>query len=124
MPSKWLREHQEEKRLYNKQYYQEHREEILQRHKVNSRIYCRDLKWEILVHYSENGYPACKMCGEQRLPCLSIDHINNTKIKGHRSGFYLYMWLRKNGFPEGFQVLCMNCQFLKEHERRTGESYV
>ena len=26
------------------------------------------------------------------------------------SGYMTYKWLRKNGFPPGFQVLCMNCQ--------------
>jgi len=25
----------------------------------------------------------------------------------------LYSWLKKNNFPKGFQVLCMNCNFAK-----------
>ena len=58
----------------------------------------------------------CACCGEAETKFLSIDHINNDGAEERRSGKYgssgsaFYLWLRKNAFPAGYQVLCMNCQ--------------
>ena len=74
-----------------------------------------------LTHYG-NGKCACVRCGESRLACLSIDHINGGGGK-HRSGLKLrsskafYRWLIVSDYPQGFQTLCMNCQFVKRFER-------
>ncbi|MDP9489573.1 MAG: hypothetical protein M3P28_05185 [Thermoproteota archaeon] len=35
------------------------------------------------------------------------------KMIGYRGNSALYRWLRDNKFPEGFQVLCMNCNWVK-----------
>ncbi len=35
----------------------------------------------------------------------------------------LYQWLKNNGFPEGYQVLCMNCQFIKRAEEINQPSF-
>lgn len=46
---------------------------------------------------------------------LTIDHVANDGAEMRRNGTYgnsgtaFYQWLRKSGFPAGFQVLCMNC---------------
>ncbi len=68
------------------------------------------------------GGPFCRCCGEAHLECLSIDHINNDgaahrkELTGDaRDGRNLYIWLRQNGFPPGFQVLCVNCNFARGH---------
>jgi hypothetical protein len=51
---------------------------------------------------------------------LSIDHINgggtaHVRALGiHPSDFY--QWLKDHGYPEGFQVLCMNCNWIKKAE--------
>lgn len=78
--------------------------------------YRTKVKTEVLIHYG-NGKCQCVMCGESRLACLSIDHINgggNQIRKGHgRGGTALYISLRREGFPKGYQTLCMNCQFCK-----------
>lgn len=53
----------------------------------------------------------CACCGETEEVFLSIDHINGGGGKHRREiGNGLYGWLKKNNFPPGFQVLCMNCQ--------------
>ncbi len=58
------------------------------------------------------GY-VCACCGETEPLFLSIDHINNDGAEHRKAlkfrGGALYNWLKKNGYPEGFQVLCMNC---------------
>lgn len=73
------------------------------------------------------GGVVCKRCGFDDIRALSIDHVNGGGNKHRRelgksaTGSWFYRWLVKNGFPEGFQVLCMNCQFIKRHEPATGE---
>jgi len=56
----------------------------------------------------------CACCGETRKEYLSIDHIsgNGRKHKreiGAEDSKEFYRWLRQNNYPEGFQVLCFNC---------------
>ena len=80
-----------------------------------SRLRNKKIKLEVLNYYS-NGLMKCKCCDELELDFLSIDHIDGggkrmQKIQGMDTG--LYKWLKRNEFPEGFQVLCMNCNFAK-----------
>lgn len=74
------------------------------------------LKRDVFNAYG--GY-VCRCCGEMEPKFLSIDHINNDGAemrksgKHSRGGVAFYQWLRKSGFPKGFQVLCMNCNMGK-----------
>lgn len=62
------------------------------------------------------GY-VCACCGETEQKFLTLDHVNNDgaefrrMIRGNRqaAGATTYAWLARNGFPSGYQVLCMNC---------------
>ena len=76
--------------------------------------YRAKLKEEVLRHYG-NGEIACRECGERDIRCLSIDHI---VAVGSKRQANLYMWLKKNNFPDGFQTLCMNCQWRKKHREK------
>ena len=45
-----------------------------------------------------------------------MDHIDidgGYKDRKISHGVALYRWLKKNNFPEGFQVLCWNCNHAK-----------
>ena len=78
----------------------------------------RKFRWktkiEILFSYGGNP-PKCACCGEQELGFLTIDHINGDGAKQRREatlgrgGHIFYLWLKRNNYPEGFQVLCYNC---------------
>ena len=75
-------------------------------------------RMRVLAHYG-NGKCACVKCGFNDIRALSIDHINGygkrlAQNKSNRSGTGLYYWLIRTGYPEGFQTLCMNCQFIKK----------
>ena len=65
---------------------------------------------------------SCRMCGISDLRVLSIDHVKGNgylwrKENTHgASGARLYQWLKKNKYPQDFQVLCMNCQWIKRRE--------
>ena len=79
------------------------------------------VKQEVLTHYGD-GKCACVQCGEARMACLSIDHINGNGAAHRRAtgigSQNIYRWLRLHSFPLGYQTLCMNCQWEKRSERR------
>jgi len=59
--------------------------------------------------------PSCRCCKESHIEFLTIDHtdgngsLQKAKDGIRGGGVHLYRWLRDNGYPKGFQVLCMNC---------------
>lgn len=61
------------------------------------------------------GGPVCSCCGEDIVEFLTIDHIENDGASHRRKigQTSLYRWLKKNHFPSGYQVLCMNCNWGK-----------
>jgi hypothetical protein len=56
----------------------------------------------------------CAICKEHRLWFLTIDHINNDGAQ-HRKKLKsnIYKWIIKNKYPEGFQILCWDCNWEK-----------
>lgn len=73
----------------------------------------------VLVHYGGNP-PKCVCCGENHIEFLTIDHIDgggnkHRKKIGLKCGVSFNRWLIRNGFPSGFRVLCMNCNFSIGH---------
>jgi hypothetical protein len=77
------------------------------------KAYQRRLKCEVVAAYG--GVCAC--CGEAEIVFLTIDHINGDGARHRREiglgGYRFYGWLKRNHFPEGFQVLCYNCNCAK-----------
>ena len=72
------------------------------------------LKIEVMTHYC-NGIPhcMCEHCDITIIRFLTIDHIKGGGVKHRkkigRGGQDTYTWLKRNGFPKGFRVLCYNC---------------
>lgn len=80
--------------------------------------YLLETKMLVLIHYGGNP-PKCACCGETIIQFLTIDHPNGGGCKqrkelGLRSGQNFYRWLIKNNYPEGYQVLCWNCNCGKD----------
>ncbi len=99
------------KTIYKQKHYLRHKERISNYGK-RKRI---EIKTEIITHYG-NGKLACVKCGFDDIRALSIDHINGsgcTHRKEIPSGTSMYLWLKRNNFPDGYQTLCMNCQYIK-----------
>jgi hypothetical protein len=74
-----------------------------------------------------DGYsgPICNCCGfSEHIDFMQMDHIDGSGHKhlqpnGKRyKGETLYRWLIENNFPEGFQVLCANCNFFKSNNKQ------
>lgn len=79
------------------------------------------LKYKRLLcieHYSNKKFE-CNCCGEKNIKFLTIDHSNNDGAKHrrevHHSG--LCGWLIRNNFPSGFQILCINCNWARAHNK-------
>jgi len=75
------------------------------------------IKLNVLTHYS-NGLLECACCGEREYAFLTLDHIHgggnkHRKAMGSFFNVYrqLYKELCKGVRPEGFRVLCLNCNF-------------
>lgn len=63
-----------------------------------------------IMVFEAYGGAKCRCCGESIYEFLTIDHMDNDGAK-HRAaiGSHLYRWLIEHDYPEGFQVLCFNC---------------
>ncbi|MBA7489955.1 hypothetical protein ES702_00489 [subsurface metagenome] len=72
-----------------------------------------EIRLIVLKHYGGDP-PKCACCGEDHIEFLTIDHIKgggNRHEKELRKEGYATVayWLYKKHFPEGFRVLCWNC---------------
>ena len=85
------------------------------------REYWKTLRHEAIMAYG--GY-RCACCGETEPLFLSLDHVNNDGAEHRRNLGYdegngkgassgILSWLKNNGYPAGFQILCMNCNHAK-----------
>lgn len=90
-----------------KRYHKHWEKEQARRHKKHM-----GLKLAALAAYGTN----CQCCGESENSFLTIDHMNNdgsARRSEEGIGHNFYQWLKNNKYPDGFQVLCMNCNFSK-----------
>jgi hypothetical protein len=81
---------------------------------ANTARYRLKIKNAAYDHYGR----MCRCCGETRPEFLTIDHVNNDGAAHRRAigrGVVIYKWLRDNGYPSDFQVLCWNCNLAKYH---------
>jgi hypothetical protein len=115
---------------YMKNYCKEYRSRPGYKEKKNERrnIQRALLRLEILTVYS-GGDPKCARCGFSDVRALDLDHKNGggndhrrSKTGDLRRGatYAIYSELRDEGFPEGYRVLCRNCNWITHVERSNG----
>lgn len=76
------------------------------------------MRTKIFGHYGTS----CVCCGEDTLLLLTLDHIDNNGSEHRKSisttreytGRTFYRWLLKNGFIDGLQTMCWNCNVGKQ----------
>lgn len=93
----WHATHREEERVKAKEYF-------ARRYKKEKQL--------IFEHYGGTN-PHCECCGETRQEFLTVNHKNG-RGNVHRREIgesNLYHWLVKNNYPDGFNILCMNCNW-------------
>ncbi len=130
----WLKtpagiEHSKRAAVYAKEWRKQNRYKF---HATQKRSYVA-MRREVLVRYSQDP-PTCRCCGESEIGFLQLDHrdgdgaehrrkigmpqgVADQKHRVNIGGNGLPYWLKKHGWPEGFQVLCANCNYSK----RTGK---
>ncbi len=106
-----------------KRWYQKNRIAAIRRNGIREKIYKAALRLEILAHYCK-GEPYCQCPGCHLGPknkfkvfvgFLQIDHIKGGgNLQKDKNGTPLYgaalwRWIKRNGFPRMFQILCANC---------------
>jgi hypothetical protein len=115
----WRLKHLERERSRSKQWRRDNprlvkaqKRRRYERQKLDLRRENQEAKAEVLRHY---GDTKCRCCGETATEFLTINHVNGGGTR-HRNeaklrGSSFYKWLVKHGFPSGYDVLCMNCNF-------------
>ena len=136
--TKWQKEHPERVKEVHRQWVEKNRERVLQKQRewrknnrthllelklkyrekqrtelnIKQKTYVQRIRFKVLVHYGGDP-PKCACCGESHVEFLEIDHIkgggteHRKKVRKYGSEFY--NWLVKNNYPEGYRVLCSNC---------------
>lgn len=76
------------------------------KNKHYQRDYQRKAREMVIKYYGG----VCECCKEKHIQFLAIDHIHGGGRK-HRKivGTNICLWIIKNNFPDGFRVLCHNC---------------
>lgn len=131
----------EDKREYDKQYYLNNRAILIDKQlkyyyknkkKIllqtkdryvtqKDKISKRNLLTKInVVHHYSNGDMKCIKCGFLDIRALQLDHINGggTKQRGTMGGTRYYQLLIKENYPNGFQILCANCNAIKRMKNK------
>ena len=74
-------------------------------------------KYKILDRYGKS----CVICGFDDIRALQLDHIENNGAQERKSlggqkisGANFYLYLIKQGLPDGYQTLCANCNNIKQ----------
>lgn len=92
-------------------WYRKNREENGEELNARARAYTRRDRLAALAAYG--GVCAC--CGETDERFLCFDHVNGggerMRREVHGQGRQFYGWLKRNGYPDGFRVLCHNCNY-------------
>lgn len=102
-------------------------------HRQNCHSYCKDCykqriidrkrnnrinrRKEIFNHYGNK----CSVCGFDDIRALAIDHVNNNGAEERRKWRgkmdFFYKKIIDDGFPSDYQILCANCNSIKEFDR-------
>lgn len=92
--------------LCKHEYYIKNAEKIKQRNKKhsarNQAAYRKKLKFDVVQAYSPKL--CCVSCKQRNSDVLSVVNNDGKKLNGK----FLTL-LRKNGYPEGFRVVCKEC---------------
>jgi hypothetical protein len=115
----WEQTHREQRREAQRRYYYKNIERSRQMSRERARKQNKKLVMDVLQHYGGTP-PKCAVCGLDDPDCLLIDHVNGNGTqdrKKHGGGYGLYRWLRKNNYPNGYQVLCGSCNLKKLRKR-------
>jgi len=104
----WQAENKEKAKQYKQAWKEKNREKI--------RAKYRQRRLDVLAHYSD-GKMKCDCCNEGHVEFLCIDHIDGGGSEHRRSITHndFYRYLVNENYPEGYRVLCHNCNAAYGH---------
>lgn len=118
----------EKRRIWNKEWIQNNRD----RYRVAKYRYRLKVKMRAMALYADPV--RCQHCGFDKIDALCLDHVENNgaahrkeiNVK-HRgcsptAGTRIYEYIQKNGKVEGLQVLCANCNLMKQIKHQRSKS--
>lgn len=116
----WRTKHPEQRRLIDKRVMARKPEYYRALKRYCHHRWQEELRRRVFGHYSNQTFK-CACCGESEQDFLVIDHTNGRGNEHRRAifggiaggGQRMHRWLVKEGFPEGFQLLCANCNTSK-----------
>jgi len=119
---KWRKSNPDDVRERAKKYRTENRDKINKKRRENhfkykekQKEYRDNLKLKVFNHYCNGDiHCQCPNCPETNPKFLTLDHINgggNQQRRELGSSTAIYKWIIDNNYPEGYQVLCANCNF-------------
>src|SRR3990167_6345931 len=87
---------------------------VVRRRNESARRATRHMRELVIEKYGGK----CACCNEADIKFLTIDHIDGNGNKHRKElnlggGRSFYYWLRRNGYPKGYRVLCMNCNWAR-----------
>ncbi len=108
---------QEAQRRYRARKSAEDPEFYRKRYQTQGRPWRQRVRQEAIEHYGGR----CSCCGEDTPEFLHIHHVNgdgaaHRREIGLKPGHNFVAWLKRNGWPEGFGILCANCNMAEELE--------
>ena len=95
-------------------YYAEHQAALRARAKENGKVYREGIRKAVIEAYGGT----CACCANTFMAHLTLDHIDGSGAEERRqlgSGQAVYRRLVRECFPEGYQVLCFNCNSAKHY---------
>ena len=95
-------------------------------YKYQQRYYEKNRQWrkkrrlEIRQRVVEAYGGKCICCDESHWQFLTLDHPEGDgqadRAKHHNTTDQLYGWVIKNGFPNNYRLLCMNCNWVRRYD--------
>lgn len=111
MAQKWLKKNRERSNKNSEAFYQVN--------KLKIKTLNQELRKKVLSHYG-GVPPRCKKCNYDIYQALDLDHVNDDGRKERRifrGSLVFYKYIIKNNYPQKYQVLCKNCNWLKFYEK-------
>ncbi len=108
----YAKAHPEIKRASTKKWRQTNPEKIRKNQDASRDAHLK-IRRKVIDYYS-NGTNKCACCGESQFEFLVIDHTHGGGGKHRKEhklsgSTRLAYWLQREGFPDGFRILCHNC---------------
>lgn len=104
----WRAKNRDKIRTKRAEYYQKNKDKVL----VQMKKRREQVKLDVIRAYSPDL--SCCICGVSFVEFLAVDHINgggrqHCRELGNHGSHRFYLWLQKNGYPNGYRILCHNC---------------